>query len=128
MEARQHKREISYPCSEKQFRSIETILRGLRPIEEEFLLVELEGYSDNLKYIQALNEGVGKGYLVELVFRYPSKDATSIACKTELPVGETIKTFRSVCMKDEYDLDEWTDGYFDPASGQFNITCKTHPT
>ncbi len=114
MAARQYNRKLSYPCGEKQFKPIEKILRGLRPIPDEFLVTDLKGYSNHLAFIQTYNDEKGEGYLLEVGYHLPKgKDEEDIEIRiyqrSYLTVEETVAVFREVCVDDNVDLPLWKD-------------------
>lgn len=49
-----YKRELEYPCPEDSFKSVEEIIRGLRDMSGEHLVIELQGFPDQMDFIQTV--------------------------------------------------------------------------
>ena len=104
-----HKEVIKNTCSETRFHKIETIIRNLRALPDEYLVVDLKGYPYLLSFIQTIK--TDDVYLVEVAFDnrvYSSHP--QIFRRGSLSLDEAIAEFRDVVLnKLPIDALQWDD-------------------
>ena len=100
---------IKYPCSEEEFKKISDIVSGLRDLDGEFLIVNMEGYPTKLNFIQTTRSEDGDKWLIEAAVDCGKKKPQMLRIpEADLPTA--LKVFREICMDAKApDKSIWTD-------------------
>lgn len=97
-----HNIKIGFPCSDATFESLTAIIKGLRDLPGEHLVVELHGFGNGAEFIQTAR--AERDYLVEI--RYRDRVYRKIVPDSK----KCITIFRQVCMfADVPDFGDWKD-------------------
>lgn len=94
-----YREELTYPAEQEKLEKIEEILRGLRYLDDEFLIVELTGYPGGLVFFQTCLNKDGT-YLVEAGLE-SGGTRPRIFRKDLLSEREAVSVFREVCLSAE---------------------------
>lgn len=104
-----YKRTSKHPFSEKSFREIQEIISGMRDILGEYLVVELEGYRNQIEFIQTTRTEDGESYLVEVGLDVGKKKPQLMRLPA-INQEECISLFQAVCVQAEVpDFSAWVD-------------------
>ena len=96
---------MEYGDRNEQLPGCERVIRKMRVLAFEHLVIDLEGYPGGLRFIQTTRDE--DGYVVEL--RREEEDGPRVLRKEGLGLAETLETFRSVCLRAEVPEGGWED-------------------
>ncbi len=95
-EGKSHQLSASFPCSDTAFKEYAGIIKGLRNLAYEHLVVELNGFPDNLRFIQTIRQDDEKTFMIEIGLKAGKK--TRLYRLEDVAESDCIEIFRSVCL------------------------------
>ncbi len=95
-----HRVSLTYPCSEERFEEIRQVIACLRELEGEYLVVDLKGYPQNLRFIQACAYDGGQRFVAEVALG-DNGSTDQIFRREDLTRTGLLRAFKTVCLKAE---------------------------
>ena len=104
-----HEKLLKYPCSEDDFKEIADVIKSLRDIAYEHIVVELKDYPFTVRFIQTIRFKDSNNYLIEFG-KEIGEEKPQMFRLTDVEPNKCLEIFRSVCIDAaEPDLSAWED-------------------